>query len=141
MGTVADFVKEQGLPNDKPVHLIGFEMDLNPGHLLHHIVVYYDTKEKQSKCDPWHSATSMMITWSRGQSKTLFFPNNIGMLLADESERAGRGLGIRPKSFRLEAHYENPKRIKGLKDSSGIRLHYTTKLREVTAGTLQLADP
>jgi len=139
--TVADLVREQGLPNDKPVHLIGFEMDLDPGILLHHIVLYYDTQESYSKCDPWHSATSMMLIWNKGQSKTFLFPENIGMLLADESERGGKGLGMRPKSFRLELHYENPKKIKGFKDSSGIRLHYTTKLREFTAGTLEVADP
>ena len=139
--TVADLVKEQGLPDDKPVHLIGFEMDLDPGLLLHHIVLYYDTRDSISKCDPWHSATSIMLGWGRGQSKTFLFPKNIGILLADESERGGKGLGMRPKSFRLELHYENPKRIKGLKDSSGIRLHYTTKLREFTAGTLEVGDP
>jgi dopamine beta-monooxygenase len=139
--TVADLVKEQGLPGDKPVHMIGYEMDLDPGSLLHHIVLYWDTRENISKCDPWHGPTSMMLAWNRGQSKSALFPKNIGMLLANQSAQAGAGLGIPPKSLRLEYHYENPKKIKGSKDSSGIRLHYSTKLREFTAGTLELADP
>jgi dopamine beta-monooxygenase len=139
--TVADLVKEQGLPGDKPVHMIGYEMDLDPGSLLHHIVLYWDTRENISKCDPWHGPTSMMLVWNRGQSKSALFPKNIGMLLANQSAQAGAGLGIPPKSLRLEYHYENPKKIKGSKDSSGIRLHYSTKLREFTAGTLELADP
>lgn len=139
--TVADLVKIQGLPADKPVHLIGFEFLIDPGSLIHHIVVYSDTQDKISKCNPYQGPTSVMHVWNRGQTKSFFFPENIGMLLADESSRAGDGLGIPPKSFRLEIHYENPKNIKGSMDSSGVRLHYTSKLREYTGATLELADP
>jgi hypothetical protein len=139
--TVADLVKMQGLPADKPVHLIGFEFLLDPGSLIHHIVVYSGTQDKIPKCDPYRGPTSVMHVWNRCQSNSFFFPENIGMLLADESSRAGRGLGIPPKSFRLEIHYENPKKMKGSMDSSGVRLHYTSKLREYTGATLELADP
>jgi hypothetical protein len=41
----------------------------------------------------------------------------------------------------LQVHYDNPQRIAGLRDNSGVRIYYTTQLRQNDAGVLQLGDP
>jgi hypothetical protein len=45
------------------------------------------------------------------------------------------------QSFRLEIHYNNPARVQGVLDSSGVRFYYTTQPREFDVGTLSLGDP
>jgi hypothetical protein len=45
------------------------------------------------------------------------------------------------QSFRLETHYNNPDRVPGVLDSSGVRFYYTTQPREFDIGVMQLGDP
>lgn len=40
----------------------------------------------------------------------------------------------------MQNHYDNPSRIPGLVDRSGVRLYYTDTMRENEAGTLLLGD-
>jgi len=138
--TVTELTEKQGLPADTPIHLIGFEWLLDPGDYVHHIALYSSPSETIKKCDP-SGPHSFMHVWNKGQEKNYFFPADVGMLLADESENAGKGLGRVPKSFRLEIHYENQKKVKGARDSSGVRLHYTTKLRKHTGAIMEFGDP
>jgi hypothetical protein len=44
-------------------------------------------------------------------------------------------------SFMMEIHYNNPDRVEGMVDSSGVRFYYTTQPREFEMGILQLGDP
>lgn len=41
----------------------------------------------------------------------------------------------------METHYDNPGRLEGVVDTSGIRIHYTDTPRKHMAGSLQLGDP
>lgn len=45
------------------------------------------------------------------------------------------------KTFQLETHYNNPWLDEGVLDSSGIRMYYTTKTREIESGILLIGDP
>lgn len=137
--TAAELAKEYGVPMDKTLHITGFETVKDPATLVHHIVLYTDTSEKITNCDPSGPSTTMYV-WNKGSDVYTTLPNDVGMLLSDGSQ-AGAGLGAIPKSFRLEIHYENPKRIKGSKDSSGIRLYFTTQLRKHTGAIMMLGDP
>ena len=135
---VSELVESQHLPNDKPLHLIGIEVNLDPGHLVHHIALYQSTNGG-TKCND--RPTSAIYIWNKGQRKKYYLPPDVGMLLADESPRAGSGLGAPPKAFRLEIHYENAEKNEHTIDSSGLQLRYTSNLKKFTAGTLEVADP
>jgi dopamine beta-monooxygenase len=138
--TTTQFVKEQGLSVETPLHIIGFEWLLDPGDLIHHINLYTSPTEKFGKCDET-GPHSLLYTWGRGSLEKYVLPKDVGILLAMGEGASNSVLGQAPRSFRLEIHYENPKRIKGAKDSSGVRIHYTSKLREHTAGMMQFGDP
>lgn len=45
------------------------------------------------------------------------------------------------KAFRLETHYNNPWLDSGVIDSSGVRIHYTSKKREHDLGMMMVGDP
>ena len=58
--------------------------------------------------------------------------NNVGFPMFDNEFK---------QAIRIEIHYNNPKLISGMKDSSGVRLHYTSTPRLHEAAFLQLGDP
>ena len=60
-------------------------------------------------------------------------PEDVGFLLGNDS---GRFL-----SLAVEAHYDNPDKIEGIIDNSGVRVYYTEKLRSINMGVVQLGDP
>jgi len=45
------------------------------------------------------------------------------------------------KMFHLQTHYDNPALVTGTVDNSGVRIYYTTTLRQYDAGVLELGDP
>ncbi|CAJ0949309.1 unnamed protein product [Ranitomeya imitator] len=65
----------------------------------------------------------------RSSLQAFYYPDDVG--LAFGGPRSSRFL-------RLEVHYHNPLELKGLRDSSGIRLHYTPSLRKYDAGIMEL---
>lgn len=140
--TVTELINEQGLPSDQPLHAIAFEALLDPGQLVHHMSLYSSPSEEhmKKKCDE-NGPHEFMYVWNKGQDKMTLFPNDVGVLLADTSSSMSKDLGQVPRSFRLEIHYENPKKLKGIHDSSGIRVHYTSELRTHTAAIMEVGDP
>jgi hypothetical protein len=123
------------------VHIIGVEYIMEPGYLMHHMAVYWGTQYTFPKCHSKVGPSSKLHGWARGMSRNVILPTDVGILLADESELGGKGIGIPPKSFRLEAHFENTKRLRNFQESFAVRLYYTTKLRKHTGAYLELADP
>jgi hypothetical protein len=128
------------LPLDKPLHLIGFEWLLDPGKHVHDVALYLSPSEHISKCDAT-GPHSFMHTWNRGQDKNYFLPLDVGILLADESKGSTKGLGRVPKSFLFKINYENPQKTKGVRDSGGVRLYFTSTLRKHTAAIMEFGDP
>ena len=74
---------------------------------------------------------STLYVWAPGEG-TLNLPENVGVGVLGE-------LGY--KSFRLEIHYDNPTLVPGVLDSSGVRVYYTSQLREHDLGVLSVGDP
>jgi len=69
--------------------------------------------------------------WAPGE-QGMVLPDNVGFpMFATEDMQA----------IRIEIHYNNPKLISGMKDSSGVRFHYTSTPRLHEAAFLQLGDP
>lgn len=69
--------------------------------------------------------------WAPGE-QGMVLPDNVGFPLFDTEDK---------QAIRIEIHYNNPKLISGMKDSSGVRFHYTRTPRLHEAAILQLGDP
>ncbi|XP_054712573.1 DBH-like monooxygenase protein 1 isoform X2 [Uloborus diversus] len=88
-----------------------------PGHICYHP----NMPDSMRKCD------GVFLAWGVGGGDTVL-PEHVGIPLEPS-----------PSSyFMLEIHYDNPQLKSGIKDSSGLRLYYTPKLREFDAGALML---
>ncbi|XP_066597310.1 MOXD1 homolog 1-like [Prorops nasuta] len=73
----------------------------------------------------WDSCLQPVLAWARG-SKGEWLPEHVGMPIAEHREGS---------YYMLEVHYNNPD-MKQVIDSSGVRLHLTSNLREQEAGIL-----
>ena len=73
----------------------------------------------------------MAYVWAPGEG-SFDLPENVGLPLFGEGGY---------NSFRLEIHYDNPSLKEGVLDSSGVRIYYSSQLREHDLGVLQLGDP
>ncbi|XP_078682281.1 DBH-like monooxygenase protein 1 isoform X2 [Branchiostoma floridae x Branchiostoma belcheri] len=125
-------------------HVIAFEPVVEPGHesLVHHMFLYACLKDldpdiydgvqhlRHYKGFPadWNSCRITVIAWDVGGTGT-HYPENVGMSLGGPGD---------PKFLLMETHYNNPQHKKGIKDSSGLRLLYTSNLREHDLGFMQL---
>ena len=59
-------------------------------------------------------------------------------------ENVGYRMGNSENSFswiKLQFHFDNPDSISGMVDNSGLKIYYTTELREHDAGIVILGDP
>ncbi|XP_029175897.1 uncharacterized protein LOC114944249 [Nylanderia fulva] len=73
----------------------------------------------------WESCLQPVLAWARG-SKGEWMPEHVGIPVAEHGESS---------YYMLEVHYNNPS-MKKVKDSSGVRLYLTPKLRPQEAGIL-----
>jgi len=69
--------------------------------------------------------------WAPGEHG-MILPDNVGFPMFDSEFN---------QAILIEIHYNNPKRISGMEDSSGVRFHYTSTKREYDAAMLQVGDP
>uniref|UniRef100_A0A8D2H8Y2 Putative DBH-like monooxygenase protein 2 n=1 Tax=Urocitellus parryii TaxID=9999 RepID=A0A8D2H8Y2_UROPR len=123
----------------KKHHIYKFEPKLVEHNetMVHHILVYACGNASVlpkgiNDCygaDPDFSLCSQVIVgWAVGGT-SYQFPDNVGISL---------GTPLDPQWIRLEIHYSNFHNLPGLYDTSGIRLYYTSHLREYDMGVLQL---
>ncbi|CAH3168091.1 unnamed protein product [Porites evermanni] len=61
----------------------------------------------------------------------VFYPEHAGFVIGDSDS---------PKYFVLEMHYDNHRLVQGQKDSSGITLYYTDKLRKYDLGAVAVGS-
>ena len=125
-------VKDQELPEEVPLHIIGWEPITDPigGKYLHHMLVYAFEEEsvQEAHCDMRYG--DLVYGWANGNSP-IHLPSE-----------AGSPLGLLGyKQFKIQYHYNNPSHRGGIKDSSGFRAYYTSRLRRHSVGVLQLGDP
>ncbi|KAG7242932.1 hypothetical protein INR49_017622 [Caranx melampygus] len=72
------------------------------------------------------SCFGVVATWAVG-GEVFEFPENAGIPFGGD---------IKERYYRLEVHYNNPQLESGRTDSSGLRLHYTSQLRQHDVGIL-----
>ncbi|XP_066569223.1 dopamine beta-hydroxylase [Amia ocellicauda] len=131
------------LPKNMPKnHIIMYESVITPGNeaIVHHIEVFEcapqfnSIPEYSGSCDSKMKPKTInycrhvLAAWAMG-AKAFYYPDEAGLSLG------GPGSS---RFLRLEVHYHNPLKIRGLLDSSGIRLYYTPTLRKYDAGIMEL---
>ncbi|XP_053414410.1 dopamine beta-hydroxylase [Nycticebus coucang] len=134
------YMKElQDLP---PHHIVKYEAIITKGNeaLVHHMEVFQCTDEVHSfpnysgPCDSkmkperLNYCRHVLAAWALG-AKPFYYPEEAGVPFG------GPGSS---RFLRLEVHYHNPRKMQGLRDSSGIRLYYTDRLRRFDAGIMEL---
>ena len=93
---------------------------------VHHFLVY-----KQEDCTNNSFKRQLLYAWA---------PGDVGWPLPDDV-----GLPIfetdNDQAISIQIHYDNPSRLSGRKDSSGVRIYYTNSRRTHSAAILELGDP
>jgi hypothetical protein len=110
------------------MHVVGFEpiIQTKNSDYVHHYLVFGSLS---NNCDG--EFEELIFGWSNGM-KSLALPDFLGLPFNGEHEF---------NSFKLHTHYNNPLLRSDIVDSSGIRLYWTSKLREQEMGILSLGDP
>ena len=110
-------------------------MDADAAQHVHHFILYASFSANdgisQDECSEGPDFLELVYVWAPGDG-TLNLPENVGLPLLGEGGY---------KSFRLEIHYDNPDLVSGVLDSSGVRIYYTSQLREQELGVFQIGDP
>jgi len=121
---------------------------IEEGHesLVHHFLIYSCVNvsggyverywDKAATCrsptgDPSSGCIAELFVWAYGGG-SLILPPQAGFLM-NNSENAAQYIVI-------EIHYDNPNRLSGVSDHSGVRVHWTPVLREYNAGVMAIAD-
>lgn len=134
---VAQGISETDLDNGR-LHMIGYEpvIDATSQQFVHHLTVRASPTRNNgssttTNCQGLDRAIELAYAWAPGEG-SLALPRNVGAAL-------GGATGY--FSFEMETHYNNPGRVQGAVDNSGVRFYYTNRPREIQAGVLQLGDP
>nr|XP_020009224.1 dopamine beta-hydroxylase [Castor canadensis] len=123
-------------------HIVMYEAIVTEGNeaLVHHMEVFQCAAEFESfphfsgPCDSkmkperLNYCRHVLAAWALG-AKAFYYPEEAGLPFG------GPGSS---RYLRLEVHYHNPLKIQGRRDSSGIRLYYTSTLRQFDAGIMEL---
>lgn len=128
-------------------HITKFEPYVTPGNegIVHHLLVYechgnfsnatlygpgFDCHETANMPLRHCYGYSVVGAWAVGGT-AFYYPPKAGYPV---------GTSDSPKTLLLELHYDNPQRIEGRRDSSGVRFYYTSHLREYDAGIMSVGE-
>ncbi|XP_072310015.1 dopamine beta-hydroxylase [Eucyclogobius newberryi] len=133
----------QKLPENMPKnHIVMYEPMITAGNevVVHHMEVFecdpaeHEVPNYSGSCDDkmkpkkLNSCRHVLAAWAMG-AEPFYYPPDAGLPIG----------GVEGSRFlRLEVHYHNPLILRGRRDSSGIRLHYTPSLRRYDAGIMEL---
>uniref|UniRef100_A0A8C5QVA4 Dopamine beta-hydroxylase n=1 Tax=Leptobrachium leishanense TaxID=445787 RepID=A0A8C5QVA4_9ANUR len=123
-------------------HIVMYEPVITKGleGVVHHIQVFqcsFDDEtiphfsgpcDSKMKPEKLKHCRRVIAVWTMG-AEPFYYPEDAGLAFG------GPGSS---RFLRLEVHYHNPLILKGLIDSSGIRLYYTPTLRKFDAGIMEL---
>ncbi|KAI8484838.1 DBH-like monooxygenase protein 1 [Branchiostoma belcheri] len=125
-------------------HIIAFEPVLQPGQegMIHHMDLYtclkdvdpdmYDgvqhARHSREFPEDWHSCKIRLVAWEVG-GEGIYYPEKAGLSVGGPDD---------PTFFLMETHYNNPQHKTGIVDRSGLRVLYTSELRQHDLGFMQL---
>jgi len=131
------FCSYHELPKDNTYHLVQVK-PIVKSKLVHHMILYRcDSKLENMTTDSFDCEGQMRngceifwTGWAPGV-KSIDFPKEAGL-------KFGLGGEDSTKYVILEIHYDNPKYVEDVEDTSGFNLTFTPDLRENDIGTLIL---
>ncbi|XP_069507983.1 putative DBH-like monooxygenase protein 2 [Ambystoma mexicanum] len=125
----------------KKHHIYKFEPIIQAGNeaLIHHIVLYScprmaNVTTPTGQCQdrkyphPFTQCFQNMVAWGVG-GEGFQFPSHVGISLGTLED---------PTHVMMEIHYSNFHATAGLRDSSGMRLYYTSEVRKYDVGILEV---
>ncbi|XP_063446633.1 DBH-like monooxygenase protein 1 [Mytilus trossulus] len=125
------------LPSDQDYHLMAYEPHIDNEMVMHHMIIFgCDPNEDPVPDEQLNTVTKcgMSAGSNCNQMIGLWGVGRPGYCIdGPMGIRIGQG-GF--KQAALEFHWNNPKLKSNLKDSSGVTLYYTPKLRENDAGIM-----
>ncbi len=106
------------------MHVLKIEPIVDDSRVLHHFLLYQDpTKDKpdgaHEECIGVHPTSTLLTGWAPG-GQGVSLPAEVGLQVASGPDAA----------FNLEIHYNNLARHADIKDTSGVRICATSKLRK-----------
>jgi hypothetical protein len=124
-----DLIAQGVLNTTDLLNVIGYEPVIQSGHeaYVHHYVVKGYTQET---CTDDFMA-EMVYVWAPGEGP-MSLPSFLGApMFGDDGFNA----------FEIEVHYNNAQRTSGIIDNSGVRIYWTSELRDEQVGILSTGDP
>ncbi|XP_063758892.1 DBH-like monooxygenase protein 2 homolog isoform X2 [Eleginops maclovinus] len=114
-------------------HIYMIEPVIEQIDIVHHMLLYrcpsFVTEENDRPCymgDMGDTCFGVVAAWAVGGG-VFELPENVGLPIGGADSDL---------IYRLEIHYNNPRKEAGRTDSSGMRLHYTAQLRQYDAGIM-----
>ncbi|XP_059162618.1 dopamine beta-hydroxylase-like [Physella acuta] len=127
----------------QPHHIIQYEGIISEGSedLVHHMEVFHCELTRGERI-PYYNGPGLaedkpegldvcrkvIGAWAMG-AEAMVYPQEAGVPIG------GKGYS---RFALLEVHYNNPRRMKGRMDKSGLRFHVTSQLRQYDAGIMEL---
>ncbi|XP_059172056.1 dopamine beta-hydroxylase-like [Physella acuta] len=120
---------------DVPYHAVAFEPIIINHDVMHHMILFGCEQEQEyiapHHCGPVDNVCrTFLVQWSMGiRGQICSYPGT--------GVRFGAGS---LKSLSLQIHWNNANQRPGLTDSSGVRVYYTTRLKENDLGNIQIGQ-
>ncbi|KAH9499340.1 hypothetical protein Btru_003815, partial [Bulinus truncatus] len=120
---------------DKPYHAVAFEPLINNSNVMHHMILFgcpeISEQSNPHACGPVDNVCrTFLVQWSMGiKGPICSFPDT-GVRFGVDSL----------KSLSLQIHWNNDQHNTGIKDSSGVRVYYTSKLQKYDVGNVQVGQ-
>ena len=127
-------LESAGVPLSESLHVIGVEafVDNRTTKLVHHFTSNIQSGvnlDPNGNCLESNGLRESLYGWAPG-ALPLLFPSNVGIPIGSNGINAAT----------ITIHYNNPGFEEGHRDSSGIRVYWTSQKREYDVGTIPLAD-
>ncbi|XP_060580835.1 DBH-like monooxygenase protein 2 isoform X1 [Ruditapes philippinarum] len=123
------------LPMDKEYHLVATEPVIDNADIMHHTLVYGCEGVNEA---PRELMTPVECGGTMDGCRELIAVWSIGGIGTCQNQNAGYLVGANKglKYAVMQHHWNNPQKVSNYKDSSGMTLHLTPKLRPHNAGFL-----
>ncbi|XP_060069273.1 dopamine beta-hydroxylase-like [Ylistrum balloti] len=123
------------VPDTDTFHAVAFEPLISNRHVMHHMLLFgcdfdvedtapHECSAADGQCSSW------LAQWTMGVEGKIYTPENAGVRFGKHSYRY----------MSLQIHWNNDLSAANFTDNSGMRIFYTTKLRQYDVGNVQIGQ-